>query len=63
MPNRSEIIDRLADACEEQGRAEEAKEFRRQAKRSAAAMETWLNVSSAGTRTLILKVGNALLQQ
>ena len=49
MPNRSEIIDRLADACEEQGRAEEAKEFRRQAHRSVAAMETSLNVSSAGT--------------
>ena len=47
--DRSEIVDGLADACEEQGRAEETKEFRRQAKRSAAAMETSLNVSSAGT--------------
>jgi len=47
--DRSEIIDRLADVCEEQGRAQEAKEFRRQANRSAAAMETSLNVSSAGT--------------
>jgi len=47
--DRAEIIERLADVCEEQGRVDEAKEFRRQAKRSAAAMETSLNVSSAGT--------------
>lgn len=47
--DRADLIDRLADLCEEQGRTEEAKEFRRQAKRSAAAMETLLNVSSAGT--------------
>jgi tetratricopeptide (TPR) repeat protein len=47
--DRSDFVERLADLCEEQGRVEEAKEFRRQAKRSAAAMETSLSVSSAGT--------------
>ena len=46
---RSDLVERLADVCEEQGRVEEAKEFRRQAKRSAAAMETSRSVSSAGT--------------
>jgi tetratricopeptide (TPR) repeat protein len=45
---RSDLVERLADLCEEQGRVEEAKEFRRQAKR-AAAMETSQSVSSAGT--------------
>ena len=47
--DRSDLVERLADLCEEQGRVEEAKEFRRQAKRSAAAMETSHSVSSAGT--------------
>jgi tetratricopeptide (TPR) repeat protein len=46
---RSDLAERLADLCEEQGRVEEAKEFRQQAKRSAAAMETSRSVSSAGT--------------
>ena len=46
---RSDLVERLADLCEEQGRVEEAKEFRQQAKRSAAAMETSRSVSSAGT--------------
>ena len=47
--DRSDLAERLADLCEEQGRVEEAKEFRQQAKRSAAAMETSRSVSSAGT--------------
>ena len=47
--DRSDLVDRLAELCEEQGRAEEAQEFRRQAKESAATMETTLSVSSAGT--------------
>jgi tetratricopeptide (TPR) repeat protein len=47
--DRTDLAERLADLCEEQGRGEEAKEFRRQAKRSRAAMETSLSVSSAGT--------------
>jgi tetratricopeptide (TPR) repeat protein len=47
--DRPDLVERLADLCEEQGRNEEAKEFRREAKRSTAAMETSLNVSSAGT--------------
>ena len=34
--DRADIADRLADACEEQGRGEEAAELRRQAKRSAS---------------------------
>jgi hypothetical protein len=37
--DRANIIDRLADACEEQGRGEEAVELRRQAKRSDDARE------------------------
>jgi hypothetical protein len=47
--DRADLIDRLADLCQEQGRVEEAKEFRRQAKRSAAAMETAQSVSRVGT--------------
>jgi uncharacterized protein YchJ len=47
--DRPDLVERLADLCEEQGRNEEAKEFRREAKRSTAAMETSLNVSSSGT--------------
>jgi tetratricopeptide (TPR) repeat protein len=47
--DRPDLVERLADLCEEQGRNEEAKEFRREAKRSTAAMDTSLNVSSAGT--------------
>ena len=46
--DRADIAERLADACEEQGRSEEAEELRRQAQRSAATMKTSLNVSSAG---------------
>jgi tetratricopeptide (TPR) repeat protein len=46
--DRADIADRLADACQEQGRGEEAEEFRRQAAQSAATVETSLNVSSAG---------------
>jgi tetratricopeptide (TPR) repeat protein len=46
--DRADIADRLADACEEQGRGEEAAELRRQAKRSAATVEVSQSVSSAG---------------
>jgi len=46
--DRADIADRLADACEEQGRSEEAKELRREAQRSAATVETSVNVSSVG---------------
>src|SRR5215471_275534 len=46
--DRADIADRLADVCDEQGRDEEAKEFRRQAKRSATAAEVSRTVSSAG---------------
>ena len=46
--DRADIADRLADACEEQGRDEEAAELRRQAKRSAATVEVSQSVSSAG---------------
>ena len=47
--DRSDLAERLADLCEEQGRPEEAKEFRTEAKRSTAAMETSRSISSAGT--------------
>ena len=47
--DRADIIDRLADACEEQGRGEEAAELWRQAQQSAAAAETSVDVSSDGT--------------
>lgn len=46
--DRADLADRLADVCEEQGRGEESAEFRRQADRSAATMETSRTVSSAG---------------
>lgn len=46
--DRADIIDRLADTYDEQGRSEEAAELRREAKRSAATVETSLNVSSVG---------------
>jgi preprotein translocase subunit SecA len=47
--DRSDLVERLADLCEGQGRVEEAKEFRREAKRSAAGMETSQSISSTGT--------------
>jgi tetratricopeptide (TPR) repeat protein len=46
--DRADIIDRLADACEEQGRGEEAMEYRRQAKRSAETVEVSQSISSVG---------------
>ena len=46
--DRADIADRLADACEEQGRAKEAVEYRRLAKRSAETVEVSRSVSSAG---------------
>jgi tetratricopeptide (TPR) repeat protein len=46
--DRADIADRLADACEEQGRGEEAAEYRQEAKRSAATVEVSRSVSSAG---------------
>jgi tetratricopeptide (TPR) repeat protein len=47
--DRSDLVERLADLCEEQGRGEEAKELRHQAKRNAAACETTHSFSAAGT--------------
>jgi tetratricopeptide (TPR) repeat protein len=46
--DRADIADRLADVCEEQGRSEEAKEFRRQSERRASTVEVSQTVSSAG---------------
>ncbi|HEY1336215.1 MAG TPA: SEC-C metal-binding domain-containing protein, partial [Bryobacteraceae bacterium] len=46
--DRADIADRLADVCEEQGRDEEAKEFRRQSERRDTAAEVSRTVSSAG---------------
>jgi tetratricopeptide (TPR) repeat protein len=46
--DRADIADRLADACDEQGRSEEAEELRQEAQRSVATVETSLNVNSAG---------------
>lgn len=46
--DRTDIADRLADPCEEQGRGEEAAEFRRQVERSAATLEVSQSISSAG---------------
>jgi tetratricopeptide (TPR) repeat protein len=46
--DRADIADRLADVCEEQGRDEEAKEFRQQSERRATAAEVSRAVSSAG---------------
>jgi tetratricopeptide (TPR) repeat protein len=45
---RADIADRLADACEEQGRGEEAAEFRGQAARNAPIAEVSQSVSSSG---------------
>jgi uncharacterized protein YecA (UPF0149 family) len=46
--DRADLADRLADACEEQGRHEEATELRRQAEQNAAAVEVSQSISSAG---------------
>ena len=46
--DRADIADRLADVCEEQGRDEEAKEFRQQSERRATTAEVSRTVSSAG---------------
>jgi hypothetical protein len=46
--DRADIIDRLADACDEQGRGEEAAELRRQAKGSAETVQVSRSVSSVG---------------
>jgi len=46
--DRGDIADRLADVCQEQGRDEEAKEFRQQSERRATAVEVSRTVSSAG---------------
>jgi uncharacterized protein YchJ len=46
--DRADIADRLADVCEEQGRDEEAKEFRQQSERGANTVEVSQTVSSAG---------------
>ena len=47
--DRPDLAERLADLCEEQGRNEDAKEYRRQAKTAATATETTLDVRSGGT--------------
>src|SRR5205807_1161141 len=46
--DRPDLAERLADLYDEQGRGEEAQEFRRQAKRSAPAIETRLDVEPGG---------------
>jgi tetratricopeptide (TPR) repeat protein len=46
--DRADLADRLADVCEEQGRDAEGSKFRREAKRSAAAVEVSRNISSTG---------------
>lgn len=46
--DRADIADRLADLCEEQGRNEEAQEFRRQSERRDTTVEVSRTVSSAG---------------
>jgi SEC-C motif-containing protein/tetratricopeptide repeat protein len=47
--DRAELLELLADLCDEQGRHAEAKDLWRQAKTAAAAMETTLHVPSSGT--------------
>jgi tetratricopeptide (TPR) repeat protein len=49
--DRADLIDRLADVCQEQGRGEEAEELWRQAKQSVAAMETSMMVSPSGSQS------------
>jgi len=46
--DRAYISDRLADVCEEQGRHEEAKDFRQQSERRDTTIEVSQTVSSAG---------------
>src|SRR5207247_1549433 len=46
--DRLDIVERLADVCEEQGRNDEAAEIRRDAQRSAAAVKASRNISSTG---------------
>lgn len=47
--DRLDLAERLADLCAEQGRHEDAKEYRRQANTAATATETTLDVRSGGT--------------
>jgi hypothetical protein len=46
--DQPDIAERLADLCEEQGRGEEAREFRRQAQRDAARVRVSQKTSSVG---------------
>ena len=46
--DRADIADRLAEVCEEEGRDEEAKEFRRHSERRDSTIEVSRTVSSAG---------------
>ena len=46
--NRADIVDRIADLCEEQGRAEEAKELRCQSERPTTTMKVSQTESMAG---------------
>lgn len=49
MRDRADMLDRLADACEEQGRGQEAAGYRGEAKRSAAtAAKVSQSVSAEG---------------
>jgi tetratricopeptide (TPR) repeat protein len=47
--DRPDLAERLADLYEEQGRGQEAREVRREAKRGATTMETALDVSAGGS--------------
>jgi tetratricopeptide (TPR) repeat protein len=47
--DRSDLAERLADLCEEQGRKEEAEDLRRQAKRNEPTIETTLEALSGGS--------------
>jgi hypothetical protein len=58
--NRTDILDRLADLCKEQGRTEEAHEFRQQSKNSTAAAETWLTNGSASAATVAANAAGEL---
>ena len=46
--DRADIADRLADLCEDQGRNEEAREFRKESKRAAARVQQTLDIHADG---------------
>lgn len=47
--DRADLAERLADLCEEQGRAEEAEEFRKQGRSAATGMRQAIGVHSSGS--------------